>query len=233
MAISSAAATVFGILYGADGNPLIAQDLVFRPSSTKPRFYSGGLTAVGQIVTTTNTEGFFTTTLMPGKYFLRLSGSDPVPFVVPTAGNFLLQDLIAGGSGSISAGVNYRDVGASVIQRQLLSTNGGWYVPQVVVSGGASIGYGVASAFGSGANFRIRSGMLELIASSDGSYRAPFVMGTALAPDIALAAVNATPFVNYRILAGKFQLYNPTTSVQLYHTWFLSDTATAFGPGEA
>jgi hypothetical protein len=75
--------------------------------------------------------------------------------------------------------------------------------------------------------------MLELIATSDGSYRAPYVTGTALAPVIALAAVNATPFVNYRISAGKFQLYNPTTSVQMYHTWFLSDTSTAFGPGES
>jgi hypothetical protein len=231
MATSSAAATVFGILYGADGNPLIAQDLVFRPSSTKPRFFSGGLTAVGQVTATTNATGFFTTTLLPGKYFLRLSGADPVPFVVPTAGNFLLQDLIAGGSGSITAGVNYRDVGASTIQRQLLSTNGGWYVPQVVISGGASVAYGVASAFGAGANFQDRSGMFELIASSDGSFRAPYVTGTALAPVMALAAVNATPFTNKRILAGKFQLYNPSTS--LYHTWFLSDTSTAFGPGES
>jgi len=240
MAISNLASTVFGVLYGADGNPAVAQDLVFRPSSTKPRASVAGVVSTASVTVTTNASGFFTTTLMPGKYFLRLAGADPVPLLVPSAvGNYFLQNLVAPLGSGISLGVNYRDIGSTNIQRQLLSTNGNWYVPYVVITNGVpAIAFGLGSDSGGDANFTYVSGCFKLLAA-DGSAWIPFITGNYAAPAVALATASTAAFTNSRITGGNFQLLNPLETLangnQLpqYHTWFLVNTASALAAGQS
>ena len=229
MAVNSNASTVFGLVFQADGNPMASAALLFSPASRRTRTSLGGLVGTASIEMDTNGQGFFTGTLMPGRYFLRIDDSDPIPLVVPqTAGTYVIQDLLGVSGGTVGAGVNFRDVGT---QRQLLSSNGGWYVPSVTVSGAATaISFGTGSDTGGTTNYRRRSGMFELV-GSDGSYRAPFVSGTVNAPALSFAAVNATPFTNDRTSSGKFQLYNPSTGS--WHTWFLNGAYNAFGPAES
>lgn len=229
MAINTSASTVFGIVYQADGNPLASAALFFTPASRRTRTSVGGLVGTGTVEMDTNGQGFFTGTLMPGRYFLRIGDSDAIPLVVPsTAGTYVIQDLLGVSGGTVSAGVNYRDIGS---QRQLLSSNGAWYLPSVTVSGSAvAYAYALGSDSGGSANYQFRSGMFEL-AGSDSQFRAPFVTGSSSAPAFALAAVGATAFTNTRISSGKFQLYNSTTG--LWHTWFLNGIAGALGPAEA
>jgi hypothetical protein len=229
MAINSNASTVFGLVFGPDGNPSASSALLFTPSTRRPRTSQGGLIGSGSVEMNTNGQGFFTGTLMPGRYYLRVDDGDPIPLVVPsTAGTYVIQDLLGVSGGTVTAGVNYRDIGA---QRQLLSSNGAWYVPSVTVSGGAAaISYALGSDAGGTVNYRFRSSMYEL-AGTDSQYRAPYVTGTASAPALALAAVGATAFANSRVSAGKFQLNNPTTGT--WHTWFLNGVAGALGPAES
>jgi hypothetical protein len=229
MAINSNASTVFGLVFGPDGNPSASSALLFTPSTRRPRTSQGGLIGSGSVEMDTNGQGCFTGTLMPGRYYLRVDDGDPIPLVVPsTAGTYVIQDLLGVSGGTVGAGVNFQDIGS---QRQLLSSNGGWYVPSVTVSGGsAAISYGVGTSSGGSANWQFRSGMFELL-GTDSQYRAPYLTGSAAAPAFALAAVAATPFTNTRTSSGKFQLYNPTTAQ--WHTWFLNGVAGALGPAES
>lgn len=228
MAVNSNASTVFGLVFQADGNPMASAALLFSPASRRTRTSLGGLVGTASIEMDTNGQGFFTGTLMPGRYFLRIGDSDAIPLVVPqTAGTYVVQDLLGVSGGTVGAGVNFRDIGG---QRQLLSSNGGWYLPSVTVSGSAtSITFGAGANTGGTANWQYRAGMFELV-GSDSQYRAPFVSGTVSAPALSFAAVGATAFSNSRTSSGKFQLYNPSTGS--WHTWFLNNVVNAFGPAE-
>jgi hypothetical protein len=192
--------------------------------------------AIGGVITaTTNSIGFFSQTLLPGRYYLRVASGDSVLFTVPAiTSTYLIQSLLGISSGQLAAGNNFRDVG---VVRQLLGSDGNWYAPQFRVVGSAvslgfSLGFNTASAADQ-TNWQLRGGMLEL-ASTDGNFRAPFVTGTKTAPVFAQAAPGITPFANVRYDAsGNLQLCNPAIISPNWFTWFVVGGASAFGPATA
>jgi hypothetical protein len=220
------ATALFGVIFDQTGNYSSGSNIVIRHASRRPIATSSGVSSTKDLVVSTNTTGFFRTPILPGTYFIWIDGSDYQKITIPAAsGDYLLEDLIIGGSGSITAGVNYRDISG---QRQLLGSDGLWYIPEVSHTGGAArIAYAVGNTLGGTANFQTRAGLMFELLGDDGLYYAPIVQNN----QVAILSPGATPFINTRISANKFQLYD-TVNLN-WRTWFIYQSAGALGPAES
>jgi hypothetical protein len=222
------ATALFGVILDQTGNYSNGSTILLRRTSKRPNALTSGVTTTADVLVTSNASGYFRTPLLPGSYFIWIDGSDYQKITVPSAaGDYLLQDLISGSTGgTVTSGINYRDANG---QRQLLGSDGNWYVPEGVFYGTVPrIGFAIGNSVGGTPNFQVRNGQLFELLFTDGTYRAPVLENG----QAALLAPGATPVSNFRITnTGKFQLYDFGTLN--WHTWFIYQSQGAFGPGEA
>lgn len=223
--------SVFGIIWGSDGNPAGGVPMLFRPADPRARARTEAVVTRTEVRTTTAAgTGFFRVTLTPGKHYLWVGASRRIAIVVPEApGENLLQDLLGVDGIAPELPGNFRT--SNGVRQLINSTTGGFHT--VAVTGAdseirfafATAGVGITQP-----NFRYREGMLELAhASIDvGTWHAPILQNGS----VLLADDGATPVVNDRVSGGLWQLRDIVTGG--YRSWWISGAAgqeiVQFGP---
>lgn len=224
--------TLFSIVRAITGDPAPGTYLCFRRTDWLPTSSGGDVNSSWDIMVMASNTGYWRTSIQPGEYFVWIGGSRRRLIVVPETPEYImLGDLFSGQSGSVSAnGENYR---LSNAERQLVNADTGEF-QTVFVDDDAGLKDLAFVAPGTGsdvANFRYRSGMLELFCSETNTWHAPYLDNGAFT----LAADGSTPQLVDRIVAGRWQLKDITTG--LYRTWFITGSVgsetLAFGPEEA
>lgn len=223
---------LFSIVRAITGDPAPGARLCFRPTSWMPSNLGGDVNSSSDLVITASNVGFWRTAIQPGQYFVWIGGGTRRLIVVPETPEYImLGDLFSGQSGSASiAGENYR---LSSAERQLINADSGDFQTIFIddVAGLKEIAFVAPGAGSAVANFRYRSGMLELFCAETNTWHAPYLDDGALT----LAADGSTPQIVDRIVAGRWQLKDITTG--LYRTWFITGSVgsetLAFGPEES
>lgn len=223
---------LFSIVRAITGDPAPGTYLCFRPKSWMPTYTGGDVNTAADLLVMASNVGFWRTSIQPGEYFVWIGGSNRRLIVVPETPEYImLGDLFSGQSGSVGAnGENWR---LSSAERQLVNADSGEFQTVFIddVAGLKELGF-VAPGTGSAtANFRYRSGMLELFCSETNTWHAPFLN----AGEFALAADGSTPQAVDRMLGGRWQIKDITTG--RFRTWFITgdvgSESLAFGPEEA
>lgn len=223
---------LFSIVRDISGVGVPGAKLAFRTASPLPQFSGGDVRGANDLVVTSSNEGYWSSPIEPGEYFVWIGMGRRRRIVVPTTPDYImLGDLFSGQIGSAgTAGENWR---LSSAERQLVNADSGEFQTVFIddVAGLKELGF-VAPGFGSATeNFRYRSGMLELFCSETNTWHAPYLDDG----EFALAAHNSTPQTVDRMLAARWQIRDITTG--LFRSWFITGAdgaeALAFGPEEA
>lgn len=206
--------------------------LAFRTAQPLPQFTGGDVRGGSDLVVTSSNVGYWRSAIDPGEYYVWIGSSRRRLIVVPTTPDYImLGDLFSGQSGSVSSsGENWR---LSNAERQLVNADTGEFQTVFIddVSGLKDLAFVAAGTGSAVANFRYRSGMLELFCSETNTWHAPY-----LDNGVFLLATNgSTPQVVDRMLGGRWQIKDITTGY--FRTWFITGSsgseALAFGPQEA
>lgn len=223
---------LFSIVRDITGAPVPGAKLAFRVADSLPQFTGGDVRGSSDLIVTASNAGWWQSAIDPGEYFVWIGSGRRRLIVVPTTPAYImLGDLFSGQSGSVSSnGENYR---LSSAERQLLNADTGEFQTIFIddVSGLKELAF-VAPGTGTAvANFRYRSGMLELFCAETNTWHAPYLDNG----ELTLAADGSTPQIVDRIVAGRWQLKDITTG--LYRTWFITGAVgselLAFGPEES
>jgi len=223
--------SVFGIIWGSDGNPAGGVPLLFRPAEGRPRpMVMAVATRTDVKAATAAGTGFFYVTLTPGKHYFWVGASRRCAIVVPDEpGEYLLQDLLGVVGIPPEMPVNFRLHNG--VRQILNSTTGGWHTI-AVIGAPQELRWGFAAAGDADPdtppNFRYRAGMVELAHYDLGTWHAPILQSGSLyvAPNM------QTPVANDRVIGGLWQLRDLTSGA--YRSWWISGAAgeeiVQFGP---
>lgn len=220
---------VFGILFGADGNPAPDMPILARPAEGRARGWVSGVRAAGDVRARSAPTGYFSISLTPGKHYFWIGASRRIAVVVPQdAGEYFLPDLLGIPGAMPTLGGNYRITAGS---RQLVSANDGtfWTLAIVGPPEARRLGFSATVPTNPDApNFRYRDGMLELADFGNNTWHAPYLSNGSLF----VAVADATPQPVDRIAGGLWQLKDVVTG--RFRTWFISGTpgheTLGFGP---
>jgi len=211
---------IFAIVRDIADEPVAGCKVAFRPQTMRPGASGADVRGTADLVVTTSVAGFFSQQLRAGSYYLWIGTSGRASIWVPETPDYiLLADLFAGATGGTATqGSNWRLDNA---ERQLLNADtGDWQ--SVVVNDDAGLKTLGASAAGDGgatANFRYRSGMLEIYCTATNTWHAPYLVDG----EMTLAADGATPFENDRFIAGTWQIKDTATGH--WRSWFITGAA--------
>jgi hypothetical protein len=187
---------------------------------------AGGVTAEGDLILTTDANGFVSAFVLSGEYRVWVGSAEPRKAVIPDAeGTYLLQELL-GLVGSTP--LTYRYSGDEL---QILNgTTGAWHGFRITGSAGAMT-ISIDEVGGTTPNYKWEAGTLFIRNTQTSSWHAIHLTGSV--PQIALGADGELITANARLAAGVLQLKNLTTG--LYHTIYLTGAASswAIAAGEA
>ena len=223
---------LFSIVRALTGEPAPGTFLCFRRTSGIPSNFGGDVSSSWDLLVMASNVGFWRTPIEPGEYFVWIGGSSRRLIVVPETPDYImLGDLFSGQLGSVSTnGENWR---LSNAERQLVNADTGGFQTVFIddVSGIKELAFVAPGTGGTVANFRYRSGMLELFCAETNTWHAPYLDSGAFS----LATDGSAPQVVDRILGGRWQIKDITTG--FFRTWFIvgsvGSEALAFGPEEA
>ena len=223
---------LFSIVRDLSGAPVPNARLAFRAMSSRPGAIAGDVRGTTDLQVTADAFGYWLKDVEPGEYYVWIGASRRRAIFVPETPDYIiLGDLFTGqDSGIPRAGQNYR---LSNAERQLVNASSGAFQSFFIddVGGLKELAFAAPGEGTTTANFRYRSGMLEIFCADTNTWHAPYLE----AGELNFAADGATPIAVDRILSGRWQLKDITTGK--FRTWFIigaiEDETTAFGPEES
>lgn len=187
---------------------------------------AGGVTADGDLILTTDPNGFVSAFVLSGEYRVWIGTAEPRKVTIPEAdGTYLLQELL-GLVGTTP--LTYRYSGDEL---QILNgTTGAWHGFRITGAADAMT-ISIDEVDGATPNYKWEAGTLFIRNADTSSWHAIHLTGSV--PQIALGADGELITANARLAAGVLQLKNLTTGQ--YHTIYLTGAASswAIAAGEA
>lgn len=224
---------LFSIIRDITGAAVPSGRLAFRSVSPLPGSVGGDVRSAADITITASNAGFWSTALIPGEYYVWVGASSRRLIIVPDSPEYIpLGDLFTGTTtvGPGAGGENYR---LSNAERQLVNADTGQFQSMFIddVSGQKEAAFAAPGSGSGTANFRYRSGMLEIFCAETNTWHAPYLSDG----DFFFAANGSTPQANDRINGGRWQIKDQVRAT--WRTWFvigeLGSETLAFGPEEA
>lgn len=223
---------VFGSIRKPSGEAYAGAKVLFRIEGGGADRFGSDVRASFDLLITTDSGGFFSQSIDAGSYYVWVASSRRKLVEVPDATDYVLfADLFGPAPAtpppSAERGQNWR---LSNAERQLINADNGGFHSMFIddVSGLKELAFAEDGAGGEIANFRYRSGMLELFCPELDTWHAPFMQDG----ELSFAADGADPEPVDRMRGGVWQLKDLITGK--YRTWFVigSSGSETLGLGE-